>query len=243
MSDMTPPTYATADGDRPRGRRVAVMQPYLFPYAGYFRLFHMVDLFVMYDCVQFPRRGRVHRTEITRRDARPAWLTLPLARQPRDTRIKDLHFADGARATFDERVKDLDHLGTPTSAQAERVLEFLHAPLNGVVDFLEEGLRLVCDLLGLPFKVSRSSTLGLDDGLRGQARVLAIAEAHGAHTYVNAPGGTALYDPDGFRARGIDLRFLTPYDGRFMRMLPALLTIDAAAIADDVRSTSRLLES
>ena len=40
------------------------MQPYLFPYAGYFRLLSQVDEFVIYDCVQFPRRGRVHRTEV-----------------------------------------------------------------------------------------------------------------------------------------------------------------------------------
>ena len=44
------------------GKRIAVMQPYFFPYLGYFRLFSQADEFVIYDCVQMPRRGRVHRT-------------------------------------------------------------------------------------------------------------------------------------------------------------------------------------
>ena len=71
-------------------KRVAVMQPYFFPYAGYFRLFAAVDEFVIFDCVQFPRRGRVHRCEVPRSGAGREWLTLPLARQPRDVLIRSL---------------------------------------------------------------------------------------------------------------------------------------------------------
>jgi WbqC-like protein family len=43
---------------------VAIMQPYFLPYAGYSRLFAATDLFVVYDCVQFPRRGWVHRNRL-----------------------------------------------------------------------------------------------------------------------------------------------------------------------------------
>ena len=43
---------------------MAIMQPYFIPYAGYFRLFAASDLFVIYDCVQFPRRGWVHRNKL-----------------------------------------------------------------------------------------------------------------------------------------------------------------------------------
>jgi len=81
---------ARADGAR---RRVAVMQPYFFPYAGYFRLFTHVDEFVIFDCVQFPRRGRVHRCEFVAANGTLEWLTLPLARQSRDVLIRDLEFA------------------------------------------------------------------------------------------------------------------------------------------------------
>ena len=56
---------------------IAVMQPYFVPYAGYFRLFAATDLFVIYDCVQFPRRGWVHRNQLPGANGQPNWLTLP----------------------------------------------------------------------------------------------------------------------------------------------------------------------
>ena len=63
----------------------AVMQPYFFPYAGYFRLFAASDLFVIYDCVQFPRRGWVHRNLLPDASGSERWLTLPLEK-PRKAR-------------------------------------------------------------------------------------------------------------------------------------------------------------
>ena len=77
--------------------KVAVMQPYFYPYGGYFRLIAAVDLFILFDCVQFPRRGRVHRTEVPDGAGGRRWLTLPLAKQPQTTRIDHLAFAPGAR--------------------------------------------------------------------------------------------------------------------------------------------------
>ena len=59
--------------------RVAVMQPYFYPYMGYFQLLAAVDLFVVFDSVQFPRRGRVHRCEVPDGLSGARWLTLPLA--------------------------------------------------------------------------------------------------------------------------------------------------------------------
>src|SRR5687767_7997299 len=151
------------------------MQPYFFPYAGYFRLFAAVDEFVIFDCVQFPRRGRVHRARYRNASGAIAWLTLPLARQPRDTLISELTFAAGARMEFDRRLRRLPIPTRRVSSAAPRLLEYLHEPLLDVVDYLEGGLRLVCQMLGLPCRIVRSSTLGIDPSLRGQERVLAVA--------------------------------------------------------------------
>lgn len=71
--------------------KIAVMQPYHYPYAGYFRLFAASDLFVIYDDVQFNRRGRVHRYQ-----KNDKWITLPIKKTDRDTtRIMDLEWRDG----------------------------------------------------------------------------------------------------------------------------------------------------
>lgn len=72
--------------------KVAIMQPYYFPYAGYFRLFAATDLFVFLDDVQWNRRGRVHRREVTK----GIWDTLPIKKTDRDTTmIKDLRWQEG----------------------------------------------------------------------------------------------------------------------------------------------------
>lgn len=214
------------------------MQPYFYPYAGYFRLLAAADEFVLYDCVQFPRTGRVHRSEIDRGPEGPRWLTLPLARQRREVRIADLEFAAGARATFDERLRASGLEQAATGPAANAVLEHLRGPLASVTDFLEAGLALVARRLGLDTPVVRSSRLGLAEALRGQDRILAICRARGATAYVNAPGGRELYSPASFKREGVTLHFLDPYEGRWRYLLPALLSCEPASIAGDVLRTT-----
>lgn len=227
----------------PAGRRVAVMQPYLYPYGGYFRLIDSVDLFVVYDCVQFPRRGRVHRAEVPGPDGTPEWLTLPLSRHPQDIRIADLAFAPDARARLDDRLNRYAWLARPTGPVAGEVRAHLGGPLDDVVGFLVEGIRLVCRLAGIGTPIVRSSALGLDPALRGQERVIAIAEAHGARVYVNPPGGFRLYDPDRFAVAGMALRFLAPYDGSLRHLLPALLAETPGHLRADLVGRARLVSA
>jgi len=212
------------------GKRIAVMQPYFFPYAGYFRLFAQADEFVLFDCVQFPRTGRVHRSE----HAPGVWLTLPLARQPRDVLIRDLQFAPDARAELDRRLAALPWLAQARGTAAEQLRAHLHAPLAGVVDFLEDGLRLVNRLLGVDTPIVRSSSLPIPAELRGQDRILAIAAARAARTYLNPPGGRALYQPEAFAAAGMALEFLPDYSGAHRHLLPALARGEAPAIAAEL---------
>ena len=85
-------------------RTVAIMQPYFCPYAGYFRLFAASDLFVLYDCVQFPRRGWVHRNRLPDASGVDRWLTLPIERAPRSVLIRDLAFPPRAVKVFADRL-------------------------------------------------------------------------------------------------------------------------------------------
>lgn len=223
-----------------RTKTVVVTQPYFYPYAGYFRLLLAADEFVIFDCVQFPRRGRVHRCEVPGPSGALEWLTLPIARHSRDIRICDLRFQDGARATFDQRLRRLSWVASARGAAADEIREHLHAPLTNLVDYLEQGLALVASLLGLGCRISRSSTLQIDPALRSQERVIAVCKAVGATHYVNAPSGRSLYDPAAFAAEGLELSFLSAYQGPFFQLLPALMTQDPTAIAEDVREQSQL---
>jgi hypothetical protein len=204
--------------------RVAVMQPYFYPYAGYFRLIAAVDLFLVFDCVQFPRRGRVHRAPLPGGE----WLTLPLARQPRTTPIRDIRLAEDRDSRWQERIARLSWLSRPLAAA-------LAPPLpERLLPFLVAHLRTACARLGIATPLRSSSELAIDPGLRAEARVIALARAAGATEYWNLPGGVALYDPEAFAAAGLGLRFLPPYAGPHGAMLHALATADPAALVRDV---------
>ena len=210
------------------------MQPYLYPYAGYFRLLASADLFVILDCVQFNRRGRVHRVEVPAPAGGKEWLTLPLRRQPRETLIRDLAFADGARATLDKRLNRYVWLRTGKGMMANQIRTHLFGPLESVVDFLEDGLRMVTELLRLPMPLIRSSSLDLPSLARGEDRIIAIAQAVGATHYLNPPGGRHLYDTSSFQNNGLELSFLPPYKGRHPFLLPSLMAGDVEDIRADI---------
>ena len=226
-----------------RGRTVAVMQPYFFPYAGYFRLFAVADVFVILDCVQFPRRGRVHRCEVPGPDGGAEWLTLPLARQRRDVLIRDLAFAPGARQEFDRRLARLAWIAAAAGPSAEPVSRFLDSPSGPVVDYLESGLRLAAELLQFETEIVRSSTFDIDASLRGQDRIIAIVKAAGGTRYVNSPGGRDLYDAKRFALQGIDLCFLRRYGGPRWTILQALMSAPPESIRAGIQSETILEEA
>jgi hypothetical protein len=222
----------------PSSLTVAIMQPYFIPYAGYFRLFAASDLFVIYDCVQFPRRGWVHRNKMPGADGRECWLTLPLAKAPRDVRISDLSFTADAGATLQDRMRRIPMLAAPRQPEPE-IFEALQSVAGSPVDYLERLLREIVRCLGLRWHTVRSSSLELPDSLRGQDRIIEIARRLGATRYVNAPGGRALYEPAAFAAAGIELRFLDDYAGPFSSILHRLLAEDRQSLSDDILAASR----
>ena len=170
--------------------RLAIMQPYYLPYAGYFRLFAASDLFVIYDDVQFRKGGFIHRSRMVKPDGTWEWSTLPIKNPRLGTLIKDMEWQDTAK----------DKLGC----------SFTGKP----VDFIIGSLKTICYDLSIPFNCVKSSEIMSYSHLKGQARVLAICKHLGASEYINAPGGRHLYDESAFASAGIELKFLSEYENK-----------------------------
>lgn len=212
---------------------IAIMQPYFLPYAGYFRLIAQTDVFVIYDCVQFPRRGWVHRNKLVDAQGQEQWLTLPLKPAPQDVLIRDLAFPDDAAASLAERLRPFPVAARngPHTPLVEQVLR----PEGRPVDYISGLLEAASRLLGLPWNVVRSSSLEVPEDFRGQARILEIARRLGATRYLNAPGGRELYDTDAFAAAGIELSFLEPWAGAGGSILQRISDDDLQALGQQVR--------
>jgi hypothetical protein len=219
---------------------VAIMQPYFIPYTGYFRLFAATNLFVIYDCVQFPRRGWVHRNRLVNTAGAEHWLTLPLEKAPQNTLIRDLRFPPNAAQIFADRLRQFP-LVAKDPASVEHILVALRDIQGSPLDYIERLLELTVAYCGIHWQVIRSSSLNVPAEIRGQDRILEIARRVGASRYVNVPGGRDLFDPAAFSDAGIELRFLSEYSGPPCSILVRILQEDRDGLARDIRAATGVL--
>jgi WbqC-like protein len=69
------------------------MQPYLFPYIGYYQLLHAVDRFVVADDVAFIKQGWINRNRLLINGS-AAYFTVPVRRHAADALIRDVEIDD-----------------------------------------------------------------------------------------------------------------------------------------------------
>lgn len=215
---------------------LSVMQPYFFPYLGYFLLIKHADTFVSFDTPQYIDRGWVNRNRIIHQN-RPeaAYITVPLQKHPFDAAINQVEI-DNAQ---DYRGRILGQVDASYKKRApffrpvrELLLSCLEGETQSLARLNELSLIKTCEYLGLPFNLQVFSRMDLqiDPVLDSGEWGLNISKAMGASRYINAPGGMALFDQKKFDDAGIDLRFLkirfTPYEQKKPVFLEGLSILD-----------------
>lgn len=189
--------------------RVAVMQPYVFPYLGYYQLLHAADDLVLFDDAHFIKKGWINRNRILL-GGQPHTFTIPLQGISQNRTIADHLIADdpGWRTKL---IASLGHAyaRAPMFPEVFPALEAMIAGAHGsIADLAAASIGYVAGRLSLPVRVHRSSAVHLPEGLRGQERILALCAHHGARVYINPAKGAFLYDAQRFAQAGIALRFL-----------------------------------
>jgi len=191
--------------------KLAIMQPYFFPYIGYWQLLHAVDRFVIYDDVNYINRGWVNRNRILINGA-PAYMTVPLSHSSQHKRICDTTMQPSP-FWRDKLVKMIEttYRRAPyfqeVSPVAEKLIRFEGDNLS---DYLAHQLQALTAFLGIDTGIVVSSRCYGNESLSGQARILDICKKEGASTYINSQGGKGLYDRAVFDGEGIGLKFLMP---------------------------------
>ena len=212
--------------------------PYFFPYAGYFRLMAYADVLVLFDCVQFPRRGYVHRNQLPNKSGKLEWLSLALKKQDRGVLIKDLQFADDIEQHLKKTLRRFPALFANKENPFVESLYTLNSQSHPC-DYICDSLQNINELFKFNCRLLRSSTLLIDDALKGEDRVLAILQKVKATEYVNAPGGRKLYSEAKFNQHGIALKFLEPYPVHEQQykysMLHRLLSEDVATLKQEIQ--------
>jgi hypothetical protein len=208
--------------------RVAVLQPYLFPYLGTFQLARQVERFVCFDDVAFIKKGYIHRNAVLLDGAAHAF-TVPVKNVSQNRHIVEHDYVGEWQPLLAllQRAYAKAPFFEPVFALVQRVLA---DPELNVARKNALSMAAVFDYLGLPFDHGFSSTHALPPELRASARVRAVCLAEGASTYINPAGGRALYEAADFERDGMALRFCVmrplQYPQRSASFVPHLSIID-----------------
>ncbi len=192
-------------------KRLAIMQPYLFPYIGYFQLINAVDKFVVYDDVNFIKQGWINRNNILLNN-KSFLFTVP---------VKDISsYKLICEMEISERIDWASKL-LKTIQQSYKRAPYFNLVFPMVASVLTSKERYISKLalrsiketlhyLGMQIKINESSTSYHNRELRSQERVLDICQKELASHYINPAGGKNLYSKYAFQTHNIHLSFLEP---------------------------------
>lgn len=212
-------------------KTIAVMQPYFFPYIGYWQLIHAVDVFVIYDDVNFIKGGWINRNRILI-NAEPAYITVPLQQPSSFKRICDTSL-QLSPVWRDKLVKmiEMTYRKSPFFLEVFPVIaKVIFYESDKLADFLANQLQTLATFMGIKTEFVLTSRIYENDNLSSQKRVLDICKREGAVVYINAQGGQSLYNASDFNNSGIELRFIAmkplPYKQKAPEFIPYLSIID-----------------
>lgn len=223
--------------------KIAIMQPYFFPYSGYFKLISSVDVFVLYDNIKYTKKGWVNRNRILVNGSDSSFC-VPLKKDS-----DSLDIVDRTLATSFSRLKLINKIrGAYASAPYfKEVIPYLESIINytddNLFNYLHNSLLTMMALLGIKTKILVSSELFTSKEKKGKDRVISICHELGASQYINAIGGKELYSKSEFEKNGIMLSFIQSNEREYKQFelpfVPYLSIIDVIMFnsLDTVRSS------
>lgn len=207
--------------------RIAIMQPYFFPYLGYFQAMHAVDKYILHDRLHYIKEGFVHRNRYLTVGGDVKFFNIAIRKKSSYSLIGDVRVADHVpwRGKIKEQLKQ-NYRRAPFF---EKVFPLVEKVVDADTDFLAEinakSIAMVRDYLGIPCELIPNAENYMDveaqlqsiyaGELGGQfeiekkaMRMMMVCQKENARIFINAIGGRDLYDPDQFRSRGVDLYFV-----------------------------------
>jgi len=229
--------------------KLGIMQPYLFPYLGYFQLIGAVDKFVVYDDVNFIKQGWINRNYLFS-GGRKVVFSVPLRepssfRKIKDTAVNMEQYPRWADKFF--KTLEMGYAKAPFYKKVCPLVEgVLKAGYQDISGLALASIKAVCAYSGIDTEILDSSSVYGNDRLKGEERVIDICKREGAGEYLNLPGGVDIYSRQSFAAEGISLRFISQAGVSYSRgggeFVPGLSVVDLLMF-NDKPAISRILGS
>lgn len=187
------------------------MQPYFLPYIGYFQLINSVDVFVIYDNVNFIKKGWVNRNNFLIENY-PKLISIPLEGASQNKLINKINVKK------DKDYKKVLNSIESNYSKASNFGEYFTSFKNifekseqcSISTFNFDLMKWAIQNLSVKTEFIFSSNLNIDHDLRGQDKIIEICKKLNASTYINLPGGRVLYNNNIFNQENINLKFLEP---------------------------------
>ena len=199
--------------------KLAIMQPYLFPYIGYFQLVAAVDKFVFYDDVNFIKNGWINRNRLYLA-GEVRYITAPLTGASPFLKINQIEVQNNG-LWQKKMLESLRHSYSKAPNFAvvnELISDVLFSKKTCIGDIAADSVIMVSKFLDLATKFSNSATCYGNENLHGSERVIDICKREQAEKYFNLPGGRELYNRELFKKNNIDLLFITPNLERYQQL-------------------------
>lgn len=186
------------------------MQPYFFPYIGYFQLMNAVDKFVVYDNIQYTKNGWINRNRILQND-KDILFTIPLKKDSDLLNVNQRILADNSTEIREKILRQIKH-----NYQKARYFDsiypfvekcFLSKETN-LFNYIFFSITQVAQLFDIKTEIIISSTIDINHDLKGREKVLGICNKMNCDNYINAVGGVDLYNKDVFSKNNFRLNFL-----------------------------------
>lgn len=191
--------------------KLAIMQPYIFPYLGYFQLLSTAETFVFLDDVAYIKRGWINRNRIRAED-KETWFTVPVRKVSTHTKISEAMIADDMdwRLRISRQLEYAYRDAPYRNEVLDLVLSVLDVDTEHIAELAKRSVITIINYLNCNVNLVWTSAIYGNGHLKGQDRVIDICKRNDAATYINASGGRHLYDASAFTGEGISLEFLKP---------------------------------
>ena len=217
--------------------KIAIMQPYFFPYIGYYKLMSEVDVFVIYDDVQYTKKGWINRNYLNSKTG-PWLFSIPIEDAASIETISSKRIAaEYNRKKLITRIRQ-NYAMLADSTKLNKLEEIIKFETSSLFEYVEHSLREFGRELNIDStKIVISSHLGDFSKIKGEEKVLRICKEVGATQYINPPGGRTLYSEKNFENSGIELRFQNKIPPRLKSQdseIPYLSILDNYLVCDHV---------
>jgi hypothetical protein len=194
--------------------KLAIMQPYFFPYLGYFRLISAVDKFIIHDDVQYIKGGWINKNRILLNN-RDFKIVIPIKSASARCKINERCFIEDSYKFKIKLLRQIEnaYLKAPFYDEVypfiSRIVLFEEGNL---AKYNTQALKEICRLIDITTPFYISSEINKENNLTGEERVINLNRIMGSSMYINPVGGVDLYHKESFLKSNIYLRFLITED-------------------------------